>query len=151
LLASFPHFVLLLLLLHLKNSPSPAYFWAPSMLLLLPSFLPSSCLPLRGFSSPASRGREREKRDDGTARAAHCKGVRGHLRGYRNRDPRGCQGTLPRLGCSSANVLTRRTLLNPFEPFSLGLFGTLLHLLVPSSAHFFFLIINFFAPKKSGS
>jgi hypothetical protein len=120
LLASFPHFALLLLLLHLKNSPSPAWFSAPSMLLLLPSFLPFSCLPLGGFSSPASRGGERR----GTRRDR----PRGTLQG-RPRMPfvtcaataTGIRAAVKRLSpvdwVAVQQTYLLGTLLNPFEPF----------------------------------
>jgi hypothetical protein len=87
--------------------------YAPS-----PSFLPPLLLFAAGGLFLASVKGGREKRDTTGPPARHtartsADAIR-HLRGYRNRDPCGCQETLPsRLGCSSANVLTR----HPFEPF----------------------------------
>jgi len=100
-----------------KEQPISSLFlsslYAPS-----PSFLPPLLLfaAARLFlASVQSRG-EREEGHDGTARAVHCKGVRG-CHSSPARLPQ--QGSVrlsrdsPRLGCSSANVLTS----HPFEPF----------------------------------
>jgi hypothetical protein len=84
---------------------------------------PSSLPPLLLFAaarlflaSVQSRG-EREEGHDGTARAAHCKGVRGCHSSPARLPQQGSSVRLsrdsPRLGCSSANVLTS----HPFEPF----------------------------------
>jgi hypothetical protein len=113
LLASFPHFVHLLLLLHLKNSPSPACFWAPSMLRLPPPFL------LFAAAGAFPRQRQGGEREEGRRDRP-----RGTLQGRPRMSFVTCAATAtgiraatatdsPRLGCSSANLVTR----HPFEPF----------------------------------